>query len=48
MNLICFSFITGMSLGIKFYTGDDLDEGDRFAMSIDLFIINITYVLTEE
>lgn len=46
MNIINFSFITGLSFGIELFLGDALDEGDSFAMTIDLGIIRFTYVLT--
>ena len=37
-------FISGVSLGIEFYTGDDLMEGDSFALTIDLAIIRFTLI----
>ncbi len=48
MHNIMLSWITGMSLGIEFYTGEDVVEGDKFAMTIDLFIVRLTYVLSEK
>ena len=44
INLISFDFITGMSVGIELFLGDDLQDGDSFAMTIDLLIIRVTYV----
>jgi hypothetical protein len=44
MNLILLDFISGMSLGIELFIGDDLEEDDVFAMQIDMLIIRITYV----
>ena len=48
INLFSFDFITGMSIGIEFFLGDDLQEGDTFAMTIDLLIIRITYVRSKD
>ncbi len=39
------NFITGVSVGIEFYTGDDLIEGDKFAVTLDLLIIRFTLVI---
>lgn len=47
MHILTANFISGMSLGIVFYTGDDLESGDKFAMTLDLFIVRITYVISE-
>lgn len=33
-----------MSVGIEFFVGEDLQDGDSFAMTIDLLIIRVTYV----
>jgi hypothetical protein len=44
MNIILFDFISGMSIGIELFTGDDLEEEDVFAMQIDLLILRITYI----
>lgn len=44
MNLILLDFISGMSIGIEFFTGEDLDPEDVFAMQVDLLIIRITFV----
>jgi len=44
INLFSFDFITGMSVGIEFFVGEDLQDGDSFAMTIDLLIIRVTYV----
>ena len=48
INLFNFSFITGFSIGIEFYTGDALMDGDKFAMTLDLGIVRLTYVITEQ
>lgn len=40
-------FITGMKVGVEFFTGDDLEEGDAFAMTLDLLIIRLTFVKAE-
>jgi len=48
MHNILVTLIPGMSLGIEIYTGDDLSPEDKFAMTIDLFIVRFTYVLTKE
>lgn len=47
IHMFNLDFISGVSLGIEFFTGDDLMEGDKFAMTIDLLIVRITYVITE-
>jgi len=39
------NFITGVSVGIEFYTGDDLMDGDKFAVTLDLLIIRFTLVI---
>lgn len=39
------SWITGMSVGIEFFTGDDLEEGDKFAMVLNLAIVRLTLVV---
>lgn len=44
MNLILLDFISGMSIGIEFFTGEDLDPEDVFACQVDLFIFRITFV----
>ena len=48
MHNLIVTLITGMSLGIELYTGDDLSPKDKFAMTIDLLIVRFTYVLTKE
>ncbi len=37
-----------MSVGIEFYTGDQTLPGDKFAVTVDLFIVRLTYVYTTE
>jgi len=44
MNIILLDFISGMSIGIELFTGDDLEEDDVFAFQIDLLILRITYI----
>jgi len=39
-------FITGMSVGIEFFTGEDLEPGDSFAMQVDLLIIRFTLIFS--
>lgn len=43
--MVLFNFISGVSVGIEFYTGEDLVEGDKFAMTIDLVIVRFTFVV---
>lgn len=47
IHMFNFDFISGVSVGIEFFTGEALLEGDKFAMTIDLFIVRFTYVITE-
>ena len=44
MNQIALKFITGVSIGIELYTGDELDPRHSFAVAIDLLILRILYV----
>lgn len=44
---IAVNFISGVSLGIEFYTGEDLVEGDKFACTIDLLIVRFTFVVED-
>lgn len=44
MIQVYFEFISGMCVGLEFYTGEDLEIGDKFAMQIDLLIIRFTFV----
>ena len=37
-----------MSVGIELFLGEDLQENDTFAMTIDLLIIRITYVRSKD
>ena len=39
--------ISGFCLGIEFFFGEDLIQGDKFAMNIDLGIIRINYIITD-
>ena len=45
MKYVFFDFITGMSVGLEIFTGEDLEPDDSFAMTIDLLILRITYVV---
>ena len=47
MHEFYIDFISGVSLGVKLFLGDGLMEGDKFAISIDLLMVNITYVISE-
>jgi hypothetical protein len=38
-------FIPGISVGIELYLGEDLVDNDKFACTIDLFILRITIVI---
>jgi hypothetical protein len=42
-----FSFISGVNVGIEFFTGDDLHEGDKFAMVINLGICRLMFIVLE-
>ena len=44
MNIFLLEFITGMSLGIEFFFGEDLEPQDKFAMCVDILILRITYI----
>ena len=46
-NVFLFDFISGMSIGIEFHTGEALDPPDIFAMTLDLLIIRVTYIRTK-
>ena len=41
---ILFDFISGVSVGIEVYSGEDVFEGDEFAITIDLFIVRFTLI----
>jgi hypothetical protein len=47
MHSFYLDFITGVSLGIELFTGSDLAPGDKFACTIDFFIVRLTYVISE-
>lgn len=36
-----------MNLGIEIFTGDDVMDGDKFAIKLNLLIFSITYVLSD-
>lgn len=40
------SFISGMKIGLELFTGEDLYEEDAFALTIDLLIIRLTYIIS--
>ena len=46
-NVFIFDFISGVALGLEFYFGEALEPEDTFAMSIDFFIVRLTYVRTK-
>lgn len=48
MHTILLDFISGVSVGVEFFLGEDLAEGDKFAMTLDLFIVRFTYVISEK
>ncbi len=41
-------FISGVSVGIELYTGEDVFEGDKFALTLDLFIIRFTLIIHQK
>ena len=41
-------FISGISVGIELYTGKDVFEGDKFALTLDLFIIRFTLIIHQK
>ena len=41
-------FISGVSVGIELYTGKDVFEGDKFALTIDLFILRFTFIVHQK
>lgn len=45
---ILFDFISGVSVGIELYTGEDVFEGDKFALTLDLFIIRFTLIIHQK
>lgn len=47
MHSIYVNWITGMNLGIEIFTGDDVMDGDKFAIKLNLLIFSITYVLSD-
>lgn len=47
MHSIYLNWITGMNLGIEIFTGDDVMDGDKFAVKLNLLIFSITYVLSD-
>jgi len=42
---ILVDFITGVSVGIELYMGEDLAPGDKFALTLDVVIIRVTFIL---
>ena len=48
LHIFNLNFITGVSVGIEIFTGDATLPGDKFAVTIDLFIIRFTYVYSSE
>lgn len=47
IHSLFFNWISGMNVGIEVYTGDDLMEGDKFAIKFNLLILSVTYVISE-
>jgi len=43
-NHINVSFISGLVIGLEFFLGDDLMDGDTFAMTLNLGVVRITFV----
>ena len=41
-------FISGVAVGIELYTGEDVFEGDKFALTLDLFIIRFTLIIHQK
>lgn len=44
MSILTFDFITGFSVGIELFFGDDAMDGDQFAVCLDLGIFRLTYI----
>lgn len=42
--IILADFITGMSVGVELFMGDDLEPGDKFAFQLDLLIFRFTFI----
>ena len=42
------NFISGVSVGIELYSGEDTYTGDKFAVTVDLFIIRFTLIVHEK
>lgn len=45
--VILTDFISGLMAGIEFHFGEALEEDDILAMTIDLFIIRFTFIITK-
>lgn len=43
-NNINIGFISGFVFGLEVFLGEDLIEGDTFAMTLSLGILRITYI----
>ena len=48
MYSILLSFIPGVVVGLEFFTGNDLMEGDKFAAVLSLGILRLTFVVSEK
>ncbi len=48
MHNLIVTFIPGIKLGIEFFIGEDLEEGDAFALTLDLLVLRFTYFITKE
>lgn len=40
------AFISGLMFGVEFHLGEELEDDDVFAMTIDFFIVRLTYIIT--
>lgn len=38
-------FITGMSVGIEIFIGEDCQPEDQFALKLDLLIVRVTFIV---
>ena len=41
-------FISGVSVGIELYIGEDVFEGDKFALTLNLFILRFTFIVHQK
>jgi hypothetical protein len=45
-HVFLLDWVSGFVLGIDIFTGDDLEDEDRFAMTLHFGIFRFTYILT--